>query len=119
MISTKSLRDLLNKYRDIILRIEELNIVERKDIRREKAVLILRDMSRVCIRRIFRGNELVAYSYYWLDPEGNIIEGWDNAPHHPEIESFPHHRHTKNRRVELLFNYDLESFLILFPVYQK
>ena len=23
-----------------------------------------------------------------------MIARWDNAPHHPEVKSFPHHRHT-------------------------
>ena len=33
------------------------------------------------------------YSFHWQNAEGKLIRHWDNAPHHPEISSFPHHRH--------------------------
>ncbi|MDI6811643.1 MAG: DUF6516 family protein [archaeon] len=33
------------------------------------------------------------YTYHWQDKEQRLIARWDNAPHHPEIETFPHHLH--------------------------
>lgn len=33
------------------------------------------------------------YSFHWQDKDKNRIRRWDNAPHHPELENFPHHRH--------------------------
>lgn len=33
------------------------------------------------------------YSFHWQHPDGSLIRRWDNAPHHPEIASFPHHVH--------------------------
>jgi len=33
------------------------------------------------------------YSFHWQNVEGKLIRRWDNAPHHPEISSFPHHLH--------------------------
>ena len=33
------------------------------------------------------------YSYHWQNPDGIIRKRWDNAPHHREIESYPHHIH--------------------------
>jgi hypothetical protein len=33
------------------------------------------------------------YSYHWQDKEGKLIQRWDNAPHHRELEHFPHHIH--------------------------
>jgi hypothetical protein len=33
------------------------------------------------------------YSYHWQDREKKTILRWDNAPHHPEIKTFPHHLH--------------------------
>ena len=35
----------------------------------------------------------VDYSYHWQDKEKRLITRWDNAPHHLEIETFPHHVH--------------------------
>lgn len=31
--------------------------------------------------------------YNELKEEKRLITRWDNAPHHPEIETFPHHIH--------------------------
>jgi hypothetical protein len=33
------------------------------------------------------------YKFHWQDSQGRLIKRWDNAPHHPEVESFPHHLH--------------------------
>ena len=33
------------------------------------------------------------YSYHWQNKEKMLITRWDNASHHPEIETFPHHVH--------------------------
>ena len=33
------------------------------------------------------------YSFHWQRVNGSLIRRWDNAPHHPEIASFPHHVH--------------------------
>ncbi|GFP23313.1 hypothetical protein HKBW3S42_00492 [Candidatus Hakubella thermalkaliphila] len=36
------------------------------------------------------------YSFHWQDGRGNLLSRWDNAPHHKEVTSFPHHRHLEN-----------------------
>ncbi|MDD4929997.1 MAG: DUF6516 family protein [Gallionella sp.] len=33
------------------------------------------------------------YSFHWQRADGSLICRWDNAPHHPEIPSFPNHIH--------------------------
>ena len=35
----------------------------------------------------------IEYSYHWQNNEKKLIKRWDNAPHHKEIETFPHHLH--------------------------
>ncbi len=39
------------------------------------------------------------YRFQYMDKEGQMIFRYDNAPHHPEIPSFPHHCHTSNKKV--------------------
>lgn len=34
------------------------------------------------------------YSVHWQTNEGNLKRRWDNAPHHPEISTHPHHIHS-------------------------
>ncbi len=36
---------------------------------------------------------LKKYRYHWQSHDGQLIKRWDNAPHHPEIDTFPHHLH--------------------------
>jgi hypothetical protein len=33
------------------------------------------------------------YSFQWLKQDNTLIIRWDNAPHHPQISSSPHHKH--------------------------
>ena len=33
------------------------------------------------------------YRHHWQGADGHVIKRWDNAPHHPEIDTFPHHLH--------------------------
>jgi hypothetical protein len=33
------------------------------------------------------------YSFHWQDADGKLIKRWDNAAHHPELSSHPHHIH--------------------------
>ena len=48
----------------------------------------------------------------WLPaPHGNKpLLRYDNAPHHPEIETHPHHKHVGDR-VEPLHDHSLEALL--------
>jgi len=39
------------------------------------------------------------YRYHYEDPEGKPIFRYDNAPHHPEVETHPHHKHLGNGRI--------------------
>jgi hypothetical protein len=34
------------------------------------------------------------YSYHWQDANGTLITRWDNSPHHQQIRTFQHHKHT-------------------------
>ncbi len=33
------------------------------------------------------------YSFHWQDSTGQLRKRWDNAPHHAELSTFPHHLH--------------------------
>ena len=41
----------------------------------------------------YTNQQLIDYSYYWFDIDEKLKIGWDNAPHHPEITTFHHHKH--------------------------
>lgn len=37
------------------------------------------------------------YAYHYQDRDNTLIFRYDNAPHHPNIPNFPHHKHTGNQ----------------------
>jgi hypothetical protein len=58
-----------------------------------KAAVQLADGSRLHVNEVWIENQLEKYAYFWLTPAGEILQEWDNAPHHPEVETHPHHTH--------------------------
>lgn len=40
------------------------------------------------------------YRYQYMNQAGELVFRYDNAPHHPEIPTFPHHKHLVNGVVE-------------------
>jgi len=91
--------ELLNRYKDIISSIEIIEFYEEEQISKLKIKISLFNSSILWVREVRVKGILVAYSYYWLTSSGRIIIGWDNAPHHKEISTFPHHKH-KGKKVE-------------------
>jgi len=37
--------------------------------------------------------KVIKYSFHWQKDNGRLIKRWDNAAHHPEIETYPDHLH--------------------------
>ncbi len=52
------------------------------------------------------------YSFHWQHADGHLIRRWDNAPHHPEIASFPHHVH-EGDEVNVLAHEAVDVFGVL------
>lgn len=42
--------------------------------------------------------EKYKYSYHYQDKDGKLIFRYDMAPHHREIETFPHHKHVNLKK---------------------
>ena len=40
------------------------------------------------------------YKYHFMDEQNNLIFRYDNAPHHREIKTFPHHKHLSTETIE-------------------
>lgn len=84
---------LVKEFADVIDSVEVVELTKDEHVSRTKIKLRLLDATTLWIREVEAYESIVAYSYYWLRPNNSIIIGWDNAPHHKEKETFPHHRH--------------------------
>jgi hypothetical protein len=75
------------------LQIAEVDLLPPRNPNHVRFRLTFTDGSRLHISEEWRSGVLGAYSYYWLDVRDALIQGWDNAPHHPHLAGFPHHTH--------------------------
>ena len=91
------LQKIVTEYPDIVKSIEKLDISSEEQISAIKAKLNLFDGTIVWVREVWIRGIIEAYSYYWLRADEAVIMGWDNAPHHKEVNSFPYHKHIGNR----------------------
>ena len=48
---------------------------------------------------LYYNESLGKYGYTLVATDARVL-GWDNAPHHPELDGFPHHVHRPGDRVE-------------------
>lgn len=86
---------LLQARSTLILAILQYEHRVQGQVEQFKAVVELADGSRLHINEVWLSGFLRKYAYYWLTPSGALVQGWDNAPHHPHIATYPHHPHTK------------------------
>ncbi|MFP4687920.1 MAG: DUF6516 family protein [bacterium] len=52
-----------------------------------------------------------SYRYHFQDFEGELVFRSDNAPHHPELESHPHHLHQSGTVSSTMPQPELEAVL--------
>jgi len=91
-------RGTLAKFRNLVTAVEFLRHEFSKGLELYKCKVILRDGTNLRILEKYRNDFLIYYSYYWLVAAGDLIIGWDNAPHHPHLKTFPHHKHLAGRK---------------------
>jgi hypothetical protein len=84
---------MINDFSDLAAVIESIEFFQKETVSKLKAKLRLFDGSILWIKEIRSAETLDSYSYYWLRPDETAIMGWDNAPHHKNIETYPHHKH--------------------------
>jgi hypothetical protein len=39
----------------------------------------------------------IKYSYHYMNQEQHLVFRYDNAPHHHELSTFPHHKHLPSK----------------------
>ena len=87
-----------------------------------KGKIIFDNLSELHFREIvsFTFAELpdkIAYSYHYQDEEKVLIFRYDNAEHHPEIPSYPHHKHILKSNIETSQEISLAE--VLFEICHK
>lgn len=84
--------DLLNES-DIVDEVEIFSLLQDEDFYYLKIKSDIIDGSILHIR-IYLSDKEYNYSFHWQKATGELLNRWDNAPHHSDIETYPHHVHT-------------------------
>jgi len=80
--------DIYGRYGEYIYRLVPLQVEDEY-----LKIVIFTNGSNLRVTEEWEEGVLTRYSYYWLTPDGQLQIGWDNAPHHAKLASFPHHKH--------------------------
>ena len=89
--------ELIQTYRELVERVERFSFQEEEQVAQLRARLRIFDGTILWVREIYVDGQFETYSYYWLRSDESVMIGWDNAPHHQEIDTFPHHKHLAGR----------------------
>ena len=90
MLASERLLEIEEKFEENVERIVPVEL----DGETLRVVLYLKDGTNLRVTEQWAGRVLKRYSYYWLNAANDLKVGWDNAPHHTKLRSFPHHKHT-------------------------
>jgi hypothetical protein len=76
----------------IVQDFEILEVIEEASVQLLRVRAEIIDGSLLYVREAFFPHAS-KYSYHWQTRTGDLLLRWDNAPHHPEIPTYPHHKH--------------------------
>jgi hypothetical protein len=93
MLATERLLDIETKFSKSVERIVPLEL----DDETLRVGLYLKDGTNLRVAEQWAGSILERYSYYWLTAANELKIGWDNAPHHTRMETYPHHKHVEGK----------------------
>ena len=94
MLATERLLEIEEVFAARVSRIVVLEL----DGEALRLIMYLRDGTNLRVTEQWSGEKLKRYSYYWLSEENQLKVGWDNAPHHTRLSTFPHHKHVGGER---------------------
>lgn len=93
MLATERLLEIEETFADQVARIVVLEL----DGETLRLILYLKDGANLRVAEQWSDDKLKRYSYYWLTRENQLRIGWDNAPHHTKLSTFPHHQHVSGQ----------------------
>jgi hypothetical protein len=96
------LLELLERYQNIVASWDILAYDQDGPNFRLKAQVTLCDGSILHIKQIMLAENTFKYAYHWQSQNGDLLCRWDNAPHWPDIATYPHHKHVIQNNAEIV-----------------
>jgi hypothetical protein len=95
MSATERLLEIEEAFAEQVARIVVLEL----DGETLRLIMYHKDGTNLRVAEQWLGDKLKRYSYYWLSEDNQPKIGWDNAPHHTQLSTFPHHKHVSGKRI--------------------
>ena len=89
MLATERLLQIEKQFSSLIHHLVPVEL----DDETLRLIIYLDDGTNLRATEQWQGDALRRYGYYWLTADDELEIGWDNAPHHVQLENFPHHKH--------------------------
>ena len=105
------------KQSSIVQKFEVLDYKRWRSGRYISLKIMLKGKSLLFAREYLDENER-NYSFHWQDKNNKLIVRWDNARHHKDIRTYPHHKHTGETVTES-FEISLGEVLAYIEEYAK
>lgn len=113
MRASERLLEIEEKFGAEIERIVPLDL----DVQTLRLILYLLDGATLRLTEQWNGSVLERYSYYWLTATNELKIGWDNAPHHTHLSTFPQHKHIgRQNNLQLSSETRLEEVMVVIRV---
>ncbi len=74
-----------------------LEFDENEGMIREKVLFV--DGRVLYLMEYLKGEIRAKYRFHLDDKDGNILFRYDNAPHHNDVKTFPHHKHMTGDKI--------------------
>lgn len=89
--------NLLEKHKDIIKNFRVDCYDQEGDSYRIKIEISFLNDSRLFLKEYLFSNGERKYAFNWVDAAGKLLCRWDNAPHWPNMKTFPSHKHIQGK----------------------
>lgn len=85
--------NLIEKHKDVIKAFRIDCYDQEGDSYRIKIEITFANNSRLFLKEYLFSSGERKYAFNWVDASGKLLCRWDNAPHWPNVKTFPSHKH--------------------------
>jgi len=89
--------NLLEKHKDVIKTFRVEHYDQEGESYRIKLEIVFINDSRLFFKEYLFSNGERKYAFNWVDAAGKLLYRWDNAPHWPDVITFPYHKHVEGQ----------------------
>ena len=96
MMTSQTFEQIISEFSDIVDSHSILKDEDKGGVQIFKAKILFHNSSKMAMSDHFAMKfNTRKYSFHWMSEDNSLLVRWDNADHHSQIETFPHHKHVE------------------------